>query len=300
MALLTYYSIYEPSTINNIFDVFLSSLIDTNRGFNFFVDWGKVNKNIGDMESEISLLSSLSNSKDIEQEFRALIEKYPKVIKVLPLLVAERNKNIKVIEAIDSPSSVRNFDFGSVNEDVDNVCEFCVKTGIFDLLRQTNSLKDYLTGVEVGMDTHARKNRSGVAMELAVLPLIQEIANKNPGLQFLFQRQFKDIERTWGLSVPEHLRERKFDYAIRKDEILINIEVNFYSGGGSKPQEIVDAYINRQYELHDGSWKFIWITDGCGWLTGKNQIYRAFREIDYLLNLEFCRQGILESIIKDF
>lgn len=302
MARLASYSIYNPTTLENIFNKFLETLIDTNRGFNFFVDWEKVKRNIDELKIEIGLLTSLIGSNDIYKDFKNLITKYPEVVKALPLIVALRDKNIKVIETIDSPQSVRSFLFDTsrlLNYDhIEDIYEFCNKTGIIDLLKELNSIKDYLTGVEVGMDTNARKNRSGIAMELAVLPLIETIVKADLDLDFLFQKQFKEIENLWGLSIPAHLKERKFDYVIKKGDVLINIEVNFYSGGGSKPQEIVDSYINRQDELHDGKWKFIWITDGYGWRTGKNQIYRAFEEIDFLLNLEFCRQGILNKIIN--
>jgi type II restriction enzyme len=171
---------------------------------------------------------------------------------------------------------------------------------LINFLKTVTNLKDYLTGVEVGLDTHARKNRSGSAMELAVLPLMQTLVESNKGLSLLFQKQFKDVEKSWGLSVPTTLRERRFDYVIKKDKTLINIEVNFFAGGGSKPQEIVDSYINRQNELYAEGWKFIWITDGRGWKAGKNQIQRAIKEIDYVLNLDFVRRGLLEHIIRSY
>jgi type II restriction enzyme len=47
------------------------------------------------------------------------------------------------------------------------------------------------------MDTHARKNRSGDAMELALKPIIEQINSKH-GNKFtiLFQKKFEYLEKT--------------------------------------------------------------------------------------------------------
>lgn len=301
MANLEVYRFLGLSSLSEFCDSFFNTLINTNRSYNFFVDWQKIEENIAKYKLEIGLLSALTGSPNLEHDFKNLIKKYPEVIKVLPLLIAVRDRNIKVVETLGSSEPLRTFIFDQpprTNEQIEQIYEFYLKTGIFELVRRLNNLKDYLTGVEVGMDTHARKNRSGIAMELAVLPLVQAIVDANPALLFLFQKQFKEIENAWSLPVPNSLRERKFDYLVKKNTTVINIEVNFYAGGGSKPQEIVDSYINRQNELHEGQWEFIWITDGYGWKTARNQIMRAFNEVGYILNLEFAKKGLLKHIIQ--
>lgn len=60
------------------------------------------------------------------------------------------------------------FEFKSskVNENtIPLIVEFCVKTGIMHLFQEVKDIHDYLLGVEVGMDTNARKNRSGDIFE---------------------------------------------------------------------------------------------------------------------------------------
>jgi type II restriction enzyme len=59
----------------------------------------------------------------------------------------------------------------------------------------------------------------------------------------------------------------------------------------------VDSYIERQNELKNNGFEFIWITDGEGWRGQKNQIHKGFEKIDYLLNLHFVRLGLLEGIL---
>jgi len=67
---------------------------------------------------------------------------------------------------------------------------------------------------------------------------------------------------------------------------------------GSKPEEIVDSYINRQNELVRHNWDFIWITDGDVWRISENQILKAFNELDYVLNIELSRRGLLKDAIS--
>ncbi|HOO13441.1 MAG TPA: DpnII family type II restriction endonuclease, partial [Bacillota bacterium] len=69
----------------------------------------------------------------------------------------------------------------------------------------------------------------------------------------LFQKKFHYLEKKFGIKVSAAIRNRKADFILMNTDKgrVVNIEVNFYSGTGSKPQEIVDSYINRQEELKE-------------------------------------------------
>jgi type II restriction enzyme len=73
--------------------------------------------------------------------------------------------------------------------------------------------------------------------------------------------------------------------------------VNFYNVSGSKPQEIIDSYIERQKELKEYGHEFLFITDGPAWKKQKSQLTKAFENMDYVLNAYFVSLGILEEII---
>jgi type II restriction enzyme len=77
------------------------------------------------------------------------------------------------------------------------------------------------------------------------------------------------------------------------------MEFNYYGGGGSKPQEIIDSYIDRQRQLANDGWRFILVTDGLGWLAGKNQLFRGIEELDFIMNLSFVKAGLLEAAIRE-
>ena len=156
---------------------------------------------------------------------------------------------------------------------------------------------DYLTGVEVGLDSNARKNRSGNFMEDAIDEVLAGILSANPNYRRLSQKQFKYLQRQFGIPISNGLRERKFDEAVFNDDFGVNIESNFYGGTGSKPSEIVESYISRKKELQQMGWGFVWITDGDGWRKMRNQLRRGLENFDFALNLNMVAKGLLEKIL---
>lgn len=155
-----------------------------------------------------------------------------------------------------------------------------------------------MTGIEVGLDSNARKNRSGKAMENLIESLINNCRSRLKMKDIIKQQRFLVIEKM-GFKVPKELRNRKADFILIKEpDKVVNIEANFYNVSGSKPQEIVDSYINRQEELRNAGFCFIWITDGHAWKNGQNQIYKAFDKIDFILNTKFARDGLLIKILE--
>jgi len=288
-----------------VINKFYDTLIDTNRGYNFFVDWSKVKRHVEKYKIEFNILNTLIGSKDFDSDLKAILTKYPQVLPAIPILLAIRDHKFKVVkDFIDDNSDTVTYDFRErqlTSEEIDAIIGFFHKTGLkqFFLEMSSKSIQDYATGVEVGMDTNARKNRSGSAMEMVLKPIIEDIiAKRKSSYTMLFQKQFKYLEKHYNFKVNSSLRNRKADFIIIKNKRkVINIEVNFFSGSGSKPQEIVDSYIERQNELKENGFEFIWITDGIGWRDQKNQIEKGFVKINYLLNLHFVRMGLLEECL---
>ncbi|GCC11087.1 type-2 restriction enzyme DpnII [archaeon] len=300
-----YWDTLKIKDSGRLIDEFIKTIVDTNRSYSFFVDWKKVISNAAKYRIEINILNSLLGSGDLKRDIKALLEKYPEVTQVIPILIAVRDLRLKIIEDFSATDvNIVQFDFtpqGKLSEgEIEKIINFCEKCGIFYLFadKHIKNLEDYIFGVEVGMDTNARKNRSGKAMEILLEPEIQRLKEKY-SFDIIAQKQFKTIVKRYSnIKIPPELKDRKFDFVFIKGNKAINIEVNYYAGGGSKPQEIVDSYINRKNELKDYGWEFIWVTDGDGWLTGKNQMHKAFEKQEYGLNINFIRKGMLEPIIK--
>lgn len=293
-------------SLEDTIERFHETIIDTNRSYNFFVNWEKVEQHVDKYKIELSILDSLIGSRNFNKDLENILKKYPEVLPVIPILIAVRDARLKVIRDFsDADTDIMEYNFTErkLSElEIKVLIEFFEKTGLKNFFENlsTKSIRDYVTGVEVGMDTHARKNRSGDSMELVIKPFIERINLKHDDRYIiLFQKNFNYLQKNFGIKVSASIRNRKADFILinaDKDRV-VNIEVNFYSGTGSKPQEIVDSYINRQEELKENGFEFIWITDGYGWKGQKNQIEKGFRKVNYLLNLHFVRKGLLEDIL---
>lgn len=80
--------------------------------------------------------------------------------------------------------------------------------------------------------------------------------------------------------------KKRFDFVIKKPSITYLIETNFYNGGGSKLNETARSYTDISPKINNcNGFKFIWVTDGQGWLYAKNKLEEAYNSIPNLYNL---------------
>ncbi len=241
MANLDFYKKHlNLSTVDEICKALSDTLIETNYTYEFFVNWTKVTKNRDAFKYELALLKSLKNCSDPVSDLRDLLKKYPEVIKVIPILLACRDGLLKVLNSIETGLQYNTFDFSKKKYDakeIDDIVKFTKNTGLLDILCQMDSATDYLLGVEVGLDTNARKNRSGLFLEKMVTETLKELSGRIPGLIVIEQKSFGYVEDKYNVRIPPALKDRKFDYAVINKSKATNIEVNFYSGTGSKPSE---------------------------------------------------------------
>ncbi|MBI4285916.1 MAG: restriction endonuclease [Chloroflexi bacterium] len=267
------------------------------------MNWTKVTKNRDAFKYELALLKSLKNCSDPVSDLRDLLEKYPEVIKVIPILLACRDGILKVLNSIETGLQYNTFDFSKKKYDakeIDDIVKFTKSAGLLDVLCQMDSATDYLLGVEVGLDTNARKNRSGLFLEKMVTETLNQLSARNSDLVFVEQKTFGYVEDKYHVKIPSTLRDRKFDYSVINKGKATNIEVNFYSGTGSKPSEIISSYINRGEVLSSAGWKFVWLTDGQGWKKMQRPFHVGVENMDYVINASLLRKGLLEEIITLF
>ena len=288
------------SSLGELCMVLSDTLIETNHTYDFFVNWSKVAQNRDAFKYEVALLKSLRNSSSPATDLRDLLSRYPEVVKVIPILLACRDGLIKVLNAIEPDIQYKSFNFSknaySANE-LEDIVEFTQKTGLLDMLCQMESATDYLLGVEVGLDTNARKNRSGLFLEKMTKEVIGDLVARNPDIKWLEQKSFRYVENEFNIAIPPSLRDRKFDHVVISNGKATDIEVNFYGGTGSKPGEIVSSYINRGEVLSSAGWKFVWLTDGEGWKSMQNSLRIGVEYINYVINAYLLRKGILDKII---
>lgn len=308
---------YKNMNIDKLSEEFVNNLVETNRGFNFYVDWNNT-LDYKRFEIELNAMNVLIRCDDMHSKFVELVKKVPTVIATFPLLFAlskDERKNVwrgknelKVVnEDLDEEDFYSyNFDIyllknGISDDSIEIYYVFFEKMGLKALFENLleKSVIDYVIGVLVGLDSNGRKNRGGKAFEFACEPIISEICS-HYGIQMISQKQFKILKKM-GFFISEDVANRKADFILVKSQKVLNIEVDYFFRGGSKPEEIIDSYINRQNDLKKLNIGFALLTDGYCWDNkDKNQLQKGFRNLDYLLNYHLAKYGMLEEIIKEY
>lgn len=286
-----------------VFQYLRYTLTDSIALWDYFVDWRKVLKKFSDIEINLNLLNYLVGKDNIEEEFRKLLGKYPNVVNVIPILLACRTSNFKILTEYTSGNfTYKLFSFKPKNQlteqEISDVLEFMKETGLLELFRnrKIKSIPDYVIGVEVGLDSNGRKNRGGTTMETIVESLLQQIC-KEHGLLLMPQATSPKIRREWGIHVEVDKSTRRFDFAVRNEDNLYLIETNFYGGGGSKLKATAGEYKALFDFISLQEHKFIWITDGLGWKSTLRPLEETFSYIDYTLNLKMVSTGLLSEIV---
>ena len=73
------------------------------------------------------------------------------------------------------------------------------------------------------------------------------------------------------------------------------IETNFYISGGSKLNETARSYKNIAVESKSiKGFTFVWITDGRGWLSARNNLEETFEVLDYLYSIDDMENDVLK------
>ena len=273
------------------FKTFLSQLSETNATLDYFVDFEKVKGNVRKIALKLNQLNYLVGKDNLEEAINDLYDENPKVFEVLDILIAVRNKNAKILDNTGKITLLESYFISPKG-----VLEYIYETGLAEVFKnkEISNLVDYVFGIEVGLDTNARKNRGGDNMSKAVSLLFDR-----EGIYYkkeVNSTLFLDIE-SLGVDV------KRFDFVIKTKKKTYLIETNFYNTGGSKLNEVARAYSEvapkiNQYE----NYEFVWITDGQGWFSAKNKLEEAYNIIPSIYNLttlrEFVEKVKREDVIK--
>jgi len=258
------------------FMTFMSQLKETNQTLDFFCDFGKINDNVENIKLSLCMLNCLIGSTNLRASVETIWNRDRTAFNVMDILIAVRSEGKKKVLNALGESIVLDTLFNSV----DGVMEFLTDTGLADVFqtRKITNLVDYVFGVETGLDSNARKNRSGHVMEDVIANLFAE--NEVSYRTEVYSSEWPALAQALSED------EKRFDFVVETSQKTYLIEVNFYSGGGSKLNEVARAYseIAPKINAVDG-FEFVWITDGIGWKSAKNKLQEAFNIIPNIYNL---------------
>lgn len=293
------------------FEDIIKSLKKSITPADYFVDYPKIYFNIKDYEVHLNILNTLIGKDNIEDEFIELVSQYPEVMRSIPILLAthEHKFNIINVPCVEVLNNIRNgeynffdeqyicYDFNKLNHSIEDYANFLKKSGLLELLqnRKIKNLVDYVIGIEVGLDSNSRKNRSGKIME----DIVEEFF-KVSGIEYYKQIKYEEIDEKFGTnfcSIGKATKKFDFVFKSKNNNDLIVMEVNCYGTQGSKPNETAKGYIelNNKVKGIQGA-KFVWITDGNGWNRSKLNLEDAYDNIEHLYTIKDLENNILERL----
>ena len=267
------------------FDKFMSQLQETNQTLGFFCDFDKISANVDNIKLSLCMLNSMIGTTDLRRSVETIWNRDRSAFSVMDILIAVRSEGKKVVLNSAGDCIVLDRLFTSI----DGVLEYLEGTGLADLFRQKKikDLVDYVFGIETGLDSNARKNRSGHVMEGMVARVLTN--NNIEYRQEVYSTEWKDLQKVLGDD------EKRFDFVIQTPKKTYLIEVNFYSGGGSKLNEVARSYSDIAPKINSvPGFEFVWITDGIGWKSAKNKLQEAYSIIPSIYNLTSINEFLQE------
>ena len=275
---------------------FRSSIAD----YGYYVDFDKVFGNVESVKVELNILNALIGSHNIETDFERLLNDYPKVLRCIPILLAKRETEIA---ATDEEGAFL-YNFAKQNLEIEQYKTFMRKTGLFNLIENhiICNLVDYVTGVEVGLDSNGRKNRGGHLMENLVERHLQQ-SGFMKDISYFKEMYIRDIEKRWNIDLSaisnDGKAEKRFDFVVKTDNMVYGIETNFYTSGGSKLNETARSYKTIATETSELDYfTFVWFTDGKGWESARHNLEETFDILPDVYNIDDMEHGIMGKIFK--
>ena len=296
---------YKRLSANERLNEFLYSLSITNRTPEYYVNWEKVERETKKFELELNTLNYLIGKENIFDETLKLFKQQPNLIKVIPSLIASRDKVLDILSIDNNDDmSFERLDFSNIDtERIEDYVIFAEDSGLLDFLqnRANRSLVDYVYGVEAGLDSNARKNRSGTTMEGILERHVSKLASEL-GLEWKAQATAAYIKEKWNVIVPVDKSERRFDVAVysEKNNKLWLVETNYYGGGGSKLKAVAGEFTElSQFVVQSkDDVEFVWVTDGQGWKTAHLPLSEAFGHIVNVFNLNMLKNNYLHDLFN--
>ena len=148
------------------------------------------------------------------------------------------------------------------------------------------------------MESNTRKNRGAHQMEDNLERYI-----KNTGVQYFKEMKLSEIEKKWNVDLSaisaEGKTEKRWDFVVKTPKQIYVFETNFYTGGGSKLNETARSYkmIAEESKQCKGV-TFVWVTDGKGWVSARNNLNETFNVMDNLYNITDLENGVLDKLVN--
>lgn len=298
-------------------NLFLKTNTHTNKPATYYIDFDTVDDRVN---SDLTRLNRLTNEldphsiKDVTNYFANNSDQ----ITLIPLLLAIRTGSTLGVQGLADQDSDYILDYQHPQKTIDEHLRFIKDSGLAQFLvnNPISNFTDLARGIEIGINTNARKNRGGSLGENFLDQQLSRFAtrvkpDKSSGktvytplsddLSFVNQGTIKVMQDAFNLDLSHSKipKNRRFDGAVyqKSTNHLALLEINFFNSGGSKLKSVAGEFTDLQSALADADFQFIYITSGAGWAHDLSHISSAIEKIKYLFNFEMVKKGYVEQLL---
>lgn len=264
---------------------FLNSLEQTNVELSDYIDIEKVETIINKIEIQLNALNYILcfDQNTLNERIKELFKENKNAFKVLPYLIAISKNKLKNNSKITIKQKNNSVSLDEMLKTPEGIINFFNETGLNKLIinGKIKNFVDYLTGVEVGLDSNARKNRFGQKNEKEIEKIIYDEFSKYPFIKIDKQLILSDFSNN------SLLKNKKFDFVISNElnNKKVLIETTFYNTHGSKINETSKSFnkINNEIKKYSND-EFLWVADGQGIESVKEYLINNFEDLDFIKN----------------
>lgn len=268
---------------------------------NYWVNYDNVRKNISLYDTpELYTLDYLIGKTD--EEIDDFFIKRKTYLLLIPKLLGIRPGKLENgILNVQDVNGTYQLNFKSIDEEnVALYLQFIHDSGLDWIFKNglRKSVHDYAIGVEAGLDSNGRKNRSGKMGENYLEEVLKNIAQKKDWLAH-GQTTAKKVKELYDLELDETFNNRQFDGSLfnPKRKKLYLFEVNNFNGGGSKSKASATEFKDLQDRFSRTNHEFIYVTDGKGWDSDKSHLIEAMEYIGKVFNYNMIEEGYLDDYL---
>lgn len=193
------------------------------------------------------------------------------------------------VSRTDDINIVSFWDDSQREQKAEYIAGLAVDLGVRNIL--SLELLDYFTGVQVGLETHRRKNIGGNAfvsvVEAELEHIRQELSRDNIEMTIESEQQILYTDEKTG---------KRADILLTANDRKVGIELNFYSSPGSKPTEIKRSYGQVNQRLDEVGVPLVWITDGAGYRKMRKSLSEAWEIHKNIYNFNMVREHLTNDL----
>jgi len=265
-----------------------------------YIDWDKIESQVDRFSEQMERLNSIDADTDEEfvEQLEPLLDgeigEAPLYTLCFRLLGVGDSKDEFVLrEGAWNTETGEQIEIAA--KDVDDIADVFVEAGIRRVVDRDYDIRSILTGIQIGLESHSRKNRQGDMHEDLLEEELEKIVDalQDRGYNFELDEQYK-------VDYIESDGTKKVDFALVENGVpKIVFEANCYSAQGSKPSEIKRSYETVARKMDNDGIEYVWVTDGWAWKSSLKKILgEAFHSHSNLYNLASVREELKGDILQ--